>query len=74
MKVTAASTAFEQTGEELTDLVLRGIPDSLQQRKAMLKDAATEENGGMGGAFEGDDAELSFFGGVTTAVPRVEVK
>lgn len=75
-KKARASTCpiFQQLGGELAELVRRGIPNSLQQRRAVLVDAGEEGGQGMGGAFQGGDAEPSFLDDVSTAVPRVEVR
>lgn len=41
---------------------------------ATTVDREGERDRGVGGAFEGDEAEPSFLEGVSTAVPRVEVR
>lgn len=70
----ATPTEFQQIGSELQDLIMRGVPPSLQQRTTARVDVGQEGDKVFGGAFEGDDAEPSFLDGVSTAIPSVEVR
>lgn len=72
----AASTGLHGYHElvgELANLVVQGIPTTLQQNNAVAE-AGKGEDEQMGGAFEGGNEELVLLEDISTAVPHVEVR
>lgn len=72
----ATSTGLHRYDElvgELANLVLQGIPTTLQQNTAVADEGKGEDEQ-MGGAFEGGNEELVLLEDISTAVPHVEVR